>query len=55
MCTWKDQDSERCTTAKTALDIYTKIDNARDKGNFLKEFLENGGGKSKDSLKFIYK
>ena len=55
MSTSKDQDGERCVTAKTSVDIYQQIDNARDKSNFLKEFIEGGGGKGKDSLKFIYK
>ena len=49
----KDNESETCTDAKDALEIYSGVD-ANKKAAFLKEFIDNGRGKGKDALKFRY-
>jgi len=49
----KDGDSETCVEATDALSIYSRVDTC-EKAKFLKDFIDNGGGKGKDDMQFRY-
>ena len=49
----KDDSSDMCKEASSALDIYADMD-AKVKPKFLNDFISQGRGKGKDALKFRY-
>ena len=49
----KDDDTDVCKEATSALDIYKNMD-ASLKPNFLNDFISHGRGKGKEALKFRF-
>ena len=50
----KDDTSDMCKEATSALEMYGNMDASTSKCNFLNDFISHGRGKGKDALKFRY-